>query len=52
MEQCLGVQIVNDDIVEYTENFTVHLERPVGLGNEFVINQSVTVISIADNDGI
>lgn len=51
-ELCLGVPIINNDFIEYTENFTVHLEKSHGLGNEITVNPSAAIISITDDDGI
>ena len=45
------VPIVDDLLLENTENFTIHLEKSLGLSNEFIVEPSVKVINIVDNDG-
>ena len=49
--KCLMVPIVDDLLLENTENFTIHLEKSLGLSNEFIVEPSVKVINIVDNDG-
>ena len=49
--QCLNVAILEDLLLEETETFTIHLEKSLGLSNEFTVDPSVKVINITDNDG-
>ena len=52
LRQCVSVSIINDGISEDTETFTIHLEKSFGLGNTFIVDPSVKVIIITDNDGM
>ena len=49
--QCLMLPIVNDDIIEDTESFSINLEKSLGLSNRFTVDPSVKVINITDDDG-
>ena len=45
------MSIIDDLMLEDTETFTIHLEKSLGLSNEFTVDPSVKVINITDNDG-
>ena len=49
--QCLMLPIVNDDVIEDMESFSIHLEKSLGLSNRFTVDLSVKVINITDDDG-
>lgn len=49
---CWNVSIVDNLLLEDTENFTLHLEKSHGLSNDFRIDPSLKVISITDDDGV
>ena len=48
----MTIAITDDDILEDTESFTIHLQKSLGLSNKFTIEPSVKVINIIDNDTI
>ena len=48
---CVNVSIVDDDVLEMTESFTVTLERTPGLNDRIKLNPVDGVIEIPDNDG-
>ena len=48
---CVNVTIVNDDILEMPESFTVTLERTPGLDSRITLNPVDTVVEITDDDG-
>ena len=50
--QCITIPILDDNIVEDTESFSIHLEKSLGLSNRFMIDPGVKVINITDNDGM
>ena len=45
------MSIIDDLLLKDNETFTIHLEKSLGLSNEFTVNPSVKVIIITDNDG-
>ena len=48
---CVDVTIINDTVLENTETFTVNLQKPPYLGNEFTVDPSSEVVAIVDDDG-
>ena len=49
-KQCVNVTIIDDEELEYTETFTIGLEKPHRFGNELELSSSIKVINITDND--
>ena len=49
--QCLNIQIINDEMLEYSEAFVVSLEKSIGLSNKFNLEQTELIIAITDDDG-
>ena len=48
---CVNVSIVDDDVLEMTESFTVTLERISGLDSRITLDPVDGVIEITDDDG-
>ena len=48
---CVNVTIVNDDILEMTESFSVTLERTLGLDDRITLRPVDGVVEITDDDG-
>ena len=48
--KCVNVKIIDDDEPEYTETFTIYLEKSLASTDTFVLSSSVKVINITDND--
>ena len=49
---CTDVRIINDNVVEQLELFTVSLWRSEGTGNEIQLEPAEMEIIITDNDGV
>ena len=52
LRQCVTIPIRDDNIVEDTESFSIHLEKSAGLSSRFTADPGVKVINITDNDGM
>ena len=54
VNQCFDIQILDDKILETTENFTVHLNLADGASKDILLGESYTdvEVSINDMDGI
>ena len=48
--QCVNVTIIDDEELEYTETFSIRLEKPLISSNSFVLSPRVKVVDITDND--
>lgn len=48
----MNVSVVDDDVVEMAEFFTITLERTSDLDSRIMLNQRYGVIEIIDNDGL
>ena len=48
--QCVNVTVIDDEELEYTETFTIGLEKPLISSNSFVLSPRVKVVNITDND--
>ena len=48
---CINVGIVNDNIAELTESFSVKLNRTDGLDTRITLDPVVAEVEIIDNDG-
>jgi hypothetical protein len=51
VKQCITVVIIDDDIIEVNEQFTLELELP-GASEYYELLQGNAVIVIEDNDGM
>ena len=54
VNNCFDIEIINDRILEMTENFTVHLNLADGASKDILLGESYTdvEVSINDMDGI
>ena len=50
MESCVEVLIQDDDVLEQTESFDVHLERTSGLNDNIVVSTRESVVNILNDD--
>ena len=50
MESCVEVLIVDDDVLEQTESFDVHLERVPGLNENIRVVTRESVVNILNDD--
>ena len=51
--QCVLVSIINDDVMEDTEMFSVTLEQaPIGYNSTITFDPQVANVTIDDDDGI
>ena len=52
IKECVSIHIINDEIVENTETFSVSLEESTGLNDKFELNPGQLFIDINDDDGM
>ena len=50
MRECVTIPIINDDILEYRERFTVSLERPADVDERIELVNTLKVVDIFDED--
>ena len=50
MESCVEVLITDDDVLEQTESFYVHLERVSGLNENIIVITRESVVNILSDD--
>ena len=50
MERCVEVLITDDDVLEQTESFDVHLERTSGLNDNIRVITRESVVNILNDD--
>ena len=51
MEDCFDIVILDDELLEPLETFTVSLMPSESLGNDIVFSQDTIVVRIIDRDG-
>ena len=49
---CVEIPIVDDEVVEWTESFTVTLERRSDLNSRITLDPVDGVVEIIDSDGV
>ena len=49
-ESCVEVLIVDDNVLEQTESFDVHLERTSGLNENIIVITRESVVNILNDD--
>ena len=52
MRECITIPIINDDILEYRERFTVSLERPADVDERIELVNTLKVVDIVDEDSM
>ena len=52
MRSCVNVSIVDDDVLELTESFSITLERTLGLDDRIDLDPFDGEVEITDNDGM
>ena len=49
---CVNVSIMDDDVLEFTESFSITLERTLGLDDRIDLDPVDGEVEITDNDGM
>ena len=52
MRECITIPIINDDILEYRERFTVSLERPADVDERIELVNTLKIVDIFDEDSM
>ena len=52
MRECITIPIINDDILEYRERFTVSLERPADVVSRIQLVNTLKIVDIFDEDSM